>query len=340
MASTPRKRTDGSWNSQVRVQGYPPVSVTAPTKRECSMRAAEKEREIRTGEVNSDSRATFGQLLDMYLSTDEHKRRKTAAKLEAVLGQWRERFGRARIGEVRTAMIADARDEMLRGGLSSETVRKAINTLSGFLRWCMIERQAVKVNACSAVKKPAEGKARSRYLSTVERDRLFAACKEQSRTPSLYPLVVLGCFTGMRRGEMLALRWDDVDLERGWALIRESKNGESRTVPVMGPALVALKEWSDRVEREGTRENSGLVFQSRWFPIEAWERAREQAGVEDFRFHDLRHTMGSALVQSGADIASIAEILGHKTLKMARRYSHHSPASREAIVDRMLKAFA
>lgn len=338
MASSPRKRSDG-WNSQIRVQGHPPVSVTAPTKTLCRMLAAEREREIRAGEVNSDSRATFGELLDLYLRTNEHKRRKTSRQIEAVLETWRDRFGRVRVGQIKAATVADARDEMLRMGLSDETVRKSLNVLSGFYRWAMRERQAVKSNPVSAVTKPAEGEGRTRFLAPAERVQLFAACKLQTRTPKLYPMVVLACYGGMRRGELLALRWADIDLENGLAFVRISKNGESRPVPVLGPAREALREWADhQTGAKGINPNA-LVFGSKWFPNEAWERALVLSQVEDFHFHDLRHTCGSYIIQSGGGLGDVAEVLGHKTLKMAKRYAHHSPASRLRIVDRMVQAF-
>lgn len=337
--ATIRRRANGSWNAQIRLRGCTPESITGATKGEVRQLAAERERELRAGEAAADTRTTFAELLDTYLRSDAHLSRKTAPQAEAVLEGWRRRFGSVRIAKISAPMIADARDELLRGGLKNDSVRRRMNDLSAFFKWAVRERKAIRVNPCSDVRKPTEGQGRTRYLDPLkERERLFDACRRQTRTPALYPMVVLATYTGMRRGELLALKWTDIDLDRGRLIVRTSKNGDSRIVPVKGPALEALKQWlATREERKAG--NVERVFPSRFFPQEAWVRAKEEAGLIDFRFHDLRHTMGSLLTQSGADIAGVAQILGHRTLKMARRYSHHSLESQDGIAERMVAMF-
>jgi integrase len=137
---------------------------------------------------------------------------------------------------------------------------------------------------------------------------------------------------------LLGLHWPDVDLKRATLTFQETKNGERRAVPLTGPAL-ALMHQHAKVRRLDTV----LVFPDATGkrPVgirEAWEYAVKQAGIVDFRFHDLRHTAASYLAMSGASLAEIAEVLGHKTLAMVKRYAHLSEAHTRGVVERMNRA--
>ena len=144
----------------------------------------------------------------------------------------------------------------------------------------------------------------------------------------------------MRHGEIMGLNWSDVDLNRERAVLHETKNGERRSVAVTGHVLELLKELS-RVRRI----DSNLLFPSRESrpqkPQKAidlrtpWEAALRKADVPDFRFHDLRHSAASYLAMNGASLAEIAEVLGHKTLQMVKRYAHLSEGHTASVVESM-----
>jgi integrase len=156
------------------------------------------------------------------------------------------------------------------------------------------------------------------------------------RVPAATSLVVLiALSTGFRKGEILNLQWPDVDLIQGRITSQETKNGERRTVPLTGPALDQMRQHA-RVRRRDTQ----LVFPNAYGtkPLDirkAWETALKQATIPDFRFHDLRHSAASYLAMNGASLAEIAEILGHKTLAMVKRYAHLSEAHTAGVVARM-----
>jgi len=159
--------------------------------------------------------------------------------------------------------------------------------------------------------------------------------KIKPREPRLYPMVVLALSTGMRQGEILKLRWRDIDFQRGLAVLHETKNQERRAVPISGLAMELLRERA-RVRRLDT----DLVFASRRstgarFPQKAWETALEGAGVEDFRWHDLRHSAATYLAESGATLAELAAVMGHKTLAMVKRYSHLTEQHTSGVVAKM-----
>ncbi len=140
--------------------------------------------------------------------------------------------------------------------------------------------------------------------------------------------------TGARRGELLALRWPDVDWQRQVAVLHDTKNRERRALPITGHAFELLQELA-RVRRI----DSDLIFAGptgkATYPRAAWERALRAAQIDDFRFHDLRHSAASYLAMSGATLAEIAEVLGHKTLAMVKRYSHLTEAHTAGVVARM-----
>ena len=187
------------------------------------------------------------------------------------------------------------------------------------------------------VSKPKEPKGRVRFLSDGERQRLLTAC-QASRTPHLYIVVMLALSCGARKTELVLLRWPDVNLKRGTLTFHETKNGERRTVPLTGQAL-SLMEQHAKVRRLDTM----LVFpnaEGKQFLRfrEAFESAVERAGIVDFRFHDLRHSFASYLAMNGATLAEIAEVLGHKTLAMVKRYAHLSEAHTRGVVERMNRA--
>lgn len=179
-----------------------------------------------------------------------------------------------------------------------------------------------------------EPRGRVRFLSDDERERLLKACKA-SDSKYLYLIVVLALSTGGRRMEVIGLKWSDVDFNRGIITLHETKNGERRVLPLAGHALALMKEHA-----KVRQLNCEYVFPSHNFknPIDIrtpWETALKRADIEDFRFHDLRHSAASYLAMNGASLAEIAEILGHKTLQMVKRYAHLSEAHTSKVVAAM-----
>jgi integrase len=174
-------------------------------------------------------------------------------------------------------------------------------------------------------------------LSDQERHQLLKA-RQAIGNPYLHTLTVLALATGARRGELQGLRWPDVDLQRGPLTFHETKNGERRAVPLTGQTLVLMRQ-----RAKVRRLDTALVFPDatggRPLSIRnAFENAVERAGITDFRFHDLRHTAASYLAMNGASLAEIAEVLGHKTLAMVKRYAHLSEAHTRGVVERMNRA--
>ncbi|MFN0304495.1 MAG: site-specific integrase [Burkholderiales bacterium] len=193
-------------------------------------------------------------------------------------------------------------------------------------------------NPVRKVTKNRESLGRTRFLSREELSALLDACTN-SAMPELSLIVRLAVSTGMRRGEILGLRWSDVHLDRSVITIAHTKNGDRRTVPIGSPVRALL------VERHGDQiDLNAPVFpgNSASRPIEirdAFDAALKRAGIKDFTFHDLRHTAASYLAMSGASLSDIAAVLGHKTLAMVKRYSHVSEQHTAGVLERMNAKF-
>ena len=184
-------------------------------------------------------------------------------------------------------------------------------------------------------------KERVRFLDDEERKALLKACKE-SPNPQLFPIVIFALCTGARLNEILKLKLSDLDLKRQVAILRETKNKETRKVPIVSYLSDVLSDHFKWREQHVTDIPGGSAFifprNDGRRPIDirkAWENARARSGIIDFRFHDLRHSAASYLAMNGATQLEIAEVLGHKTLQMVKRYSHLSEDHTRSVVEKM-----
>ena len=264
---------------------------------------------------------TLAELIDRCIN-EELGELKTADDRIGHLNWWKRELGGLKLAEVTPEAIKVGMGK-LKDGRSPSTCNRYLGSLSTALSTAVREYEWLDTNPVSRVRKLKEPRGRVRFLSDDERSRLLKSCRE-SRSPVLYPVVILALSTGMRKGEILGLSWDAVNLKQGRITLHDTKNGERRAVPITGAALAILKEHA-KVRRIDTK----LVFPDRAGEAPAkfrdsWLEALKRAGIEDFKFHDLRHTAASYLAMSGATLAEIAEILGHKTLAMVKRYSHLS----------------
>ncbi len=187
-------------------------------------------------------------------------------------------------------------------------------------------------NPAAAVKPERVPEQKVRYLTKEEADALTAACE-----PWLRPLVEAALHTGMRRGELLALRWADVDLKQRRIVLGGggTKSKRNRTIPISKTLLATLNKLralhTDRVflrpqvEGRGGQKTTKLVAVTVDVLRNSFEEALAAAGITEFRFHDLRHTFASWLVMAGRPLYEVQKLLGHADQKMTQRYAHLSP---------------
>ena len=339
--ATIRERTNGdgskSYHVQVRIKGHAPETASFRRLTDARRWAQQTEAAIREGRHFPRSAArqrTLADLIDRYITTVlARKKRNSVAVQQPQLRWWRQQIGHLRLADITPAVLAEQRDALPQH-FSATTVGQYLLALSHAFTVAVREWQWLESNPMHAISKPRKPKGRVRYLDDDERQRLFVACKD-SKNPWLYTIVVLALSTGCRKMELLSLCWADVDLQRGTIALRDTKNAEPRTLPLVGPALAVMRDHA-RVRRIDT----DLVFPSRdgTHPLriqQAWEAARARAGLVDFRFHDLRHSCGSYLAMSGASLLDIATVLGHKSITMAARYAHLSQQHTANVLARM-----
>jgi integrase len=202
----------------------------------------------------------------------------------------------------------------------------AINRPRAFLRHVLRMAQEWGVLASVPKIRLAKEKGRLRWLKPEEAVRLLDACRK-SGNKALLDLVEFALFTGVRQSEAITLTWERADRATATVLLVDTKNGDPRTVHLNARAdAVLARRWS--------REAAGYVFGSaNWNSYRsAWETALCAARIENFRFHDLRHTFASWAVQRGVKLQEVKDLLGHKSLAMTLRYAHLAPENLRAAV--------
>ena len=175
---------------------------------------------------------------------------------------------------------------------------------------------------------------RTRYLEKEEIPRLLRACERQ---PGLRDLIEFALNTGMRKGEIFGLKWNDIDINQGWVHLLRTKNNEKREVPINSTTRDILYRLKKHPESPYVfHRDDGRPYV---YVVKSFRRALRTAGITDFRFHDLRHTFASQLVMSGIELYTVKELLGHKTIEMTMRYSHlscdHKKRAVQALCPRM-----
>jgi len=246
---------------------------------------------------------------------------------------WKNRLGHLVLADLSANLIAEARDDLLsettkRKKLRSpSTVNRFLAALSKALTVAVQEWGWIDDSPMRKVSKPTEAPGRDRFLSLDEKDRLLAVCKN-SVNPNLYQLVSLSILTAMRFGELINLKWEDLDFRVGRSItLRETKNGDRRILPLTESAEAIFKicptysvNATGLIFKADRKNNLSGVVSVR----NAFEKALKEAGIKEFRWHDLRHTAASYLAMNGATQGELMAILGHRSPHMTRRYSHYS----------------
>ena len=240
---------------------------------------------------------------------------------------WAREFGSRPLGQITRAEIeAWRREKMMK--CRPATINRDLSRLrrmfSLAIEWDLLEESPM-----TGIRFLRENNARTRYLSLEESIRLIANCI----APHIRALVTVALHSGMRLGEILNLRWHDLDFASGFILVRDSKNGESRHVAHDATLSALFRAYPRRLGADLVFSSSsgGRIVDVRTGFLNACKRA----GLTDLHFHDLRHTFASQFVMAGGDLYILKEILGHKSITMTQRYAHLSPSYKIKAIDRM-----
>jgi integrase len=354
-----------AYRAQIRMRGRS-ESETFPNRREALAWAASIETAIREGKHYPHAaakRTSFDALVKDYTASmlGEVSESEREARTRH-LAWWAKRFAGKFCADITSEEISKARDALAaetftrakprtnkRTGVvtapkeykrSGATVNRFLGTLSTVLSFATSERHLFAHNPMRDTKRKKESDGRTRFLSDDERTRLLDACSK-SAWAALHTLVLLALTTGARRSEMVGLRWADVDLKNGRALLAKTKNGSQRTLVFEGSkaheALRALKLQNSARSQYVFPALNGLDEPYKYFDGH-WRKTLKAAKLKDFHFHDLRHTTASMLAAQGSSLLEIADVLGHRTLAMVQRYSHLVVDHKAGVIAKMVAA--
>lgn len=303
-----------------------------------------------------DRNYTFSQLVEKYLPFVQNQKGYSVKKIY-VAALDRE-FGAMKLYNFSLAMVEGWQSKLLstprppvkQGGqnrppLKPASVNRHVGTLKHIFQkavdWEMVSEDVAK--RVRKMKITPENNRRLRYLSFDESATLLKACDAH-----LKPVVTFALNTGCRRGEILGLTWDRVDLKHGFILLDDTKSGKRREIPINATVRAVLKGIVRRLDVAYVFVNPDTVKErpplkvggsrrpasGRYYDLKkSFATACRKAGIRDFHFHDCRHTFASQLVMNGVDITTVSKLLGHATLTMTLRYAHLAPDHLQNAVD-------
>lgn len=304
------------WQGRIRRRGYPDITKTFETKADAEKWARSLESDIDKGQfvnVNEAQRTTLGDLIARYLVEVTPTMKGASEDTIRLKAMMRKPISRWSMANLSAARIAAFRDERLKE-VSAGTVIRELAYLSAIINHARREWGINVPNPVQMVRKPQSPQARSRVLTDEEVAKLLEALEPTGRRSHwTKPAVKLALATAMRRGELLSLRWEHIDLQARTAFLPDTKNGESRTVPLSSVAVQVLAELP--------RHISGGVFPVKAFTLDAaFKRGLRRAGLDGVRFHDLRRTAITKMAEKLPNVIELAAVSGHKSLMVLKRY--------------------
>lgn len=214
--------------------------------------------------------------------------------------------------------------------VSPATVNRELACLKTLFSKAM-EWGKVEADPTKRIKLFKENNGKDRILNSEEATSLIAAA-----VPHLKPILIIALNTGMRRGEILSLKWRNINLVNGYIFIEDSKSGKSRKVPMNSLVLETFRN----IKRVHEYVFYNPQTKTHIKDIKtAFKSACRDAGIKGLRLHDLRHTAATGMVEAGVDLVTVSKILGHSTIQMTMRYAHPTPENMQRAVDKLGETF-
>lgn len=289
---------------------HPTQCKTFINLKDAQLWAKRTEVAIERGEALGTQRASLASLIERYrLNVTPLK--KSAYSEDRRLQAWlKHPIANRDAHSIKASELSIWRDQRLKQ-VANNTVRLELAALSVVFQEAHKEwGYSTLSNPVLQIRKPTPGKARDRRLEGDELIRVIGA----TESDILPDVVTLAVETAMRQSEIVSLRWENIDLKKGTAKLPDTKNGEPRVVPLSRTAIQVLTPM---------KKDSGLVFSITPHAMSvAFRRAVSRAGIQDLRFHDLRHEGVTRLFEKGLSSMEVASVSGHRTLSMLKRYTH------------------
>jgi integrase len=314
-------KRNGRWRARVRRSGLPPITKSFPTKTSAlkwvQMVESNPDRFVSQHHSEDHQLRTVGDLFRKYereITPQKKGRDKEKYRLRILQ---RSTLSGVTLSKLKPHLITKFREDRLEV-VTAGTVLKDLGLLSAVINTGRTEwglENVIRTNPVSLISKPKTPRPRDRRLEAGELDKLLSACANPN--PWFRPVVIFAIETGMRRGELLSLCWGNVHLEKRYAHLPDTKNGDSRDVPLSPQALELLGDLPRNIRSDQ------VVFPLHFEALKsAWGRACSRAGIIDLRFHDLRHEATSRFFEKSLNVMEVSAITGHKDLRMLQRYTH------------------
>lgn len=311
--ATIRKRGN-RWQAQVRIDGFRGVSKSFHNKEDALKWSRQTEASMDRGDFDDKKTPiiSVSDLLNKYLTEVTPNKRGWREETYRINAIKRDDIGAIRISELSSQHVAAYRDRRL-NKIASSTLRRDVVIFRhaievGIREWGV----PLKENPARRLRLPKQPKSRDRRLTGEEHSKLLEVAER--RKWWMKPIIIIALETAMRRGEILSMRWQHLGDEFTTLRIPTTKNGEERIIPLSPKARSVLKEITK--DKELIFPTSANAFRL------SWERIVAAAGIEDLRFHDLRHEAVSRLFERGLSLPEVALISGHKDPRMLFRYTH------------------
>ena len=330
----------------IRLKGHPTQSATFSRRNDAKKWIQTTESNIREGRYlhsSQERKKTVLDVIERYERDILPHRTKNVADMQRMLSWWKQEMGSYILTNVHPSLLSEMRDKLKsqtppnrKTTRSASTVIHYMVALSSAFNYAVKEWGWMRENPMLKVAKPKLNNQRERVLSEDELKALLNALKN-APNPYLRFIVLLAITSGARFGEIINLTWNDVDMKNRRLYLRKTKNGDQRTAPLVDDTYETLLEMN-KVRRIDTN----LMFPRKdgKAPQEirkAWLNVLAEAGIKNFRFHDLRHTCATYLAEGGATLIELASILGHRTLQMVKRYSHITNQHNAVLIQKMSK---
>lgn len=334
--ATFQKRGPYQWRALIRRKGYPVQSRTFEMRSDAEGWARDVESQMDKGvfvDRSLSERETLKDVIDRYLKNEAPKHKGAQAE-ELRLGKFKrekKHLCEYAMANLRTEHFEEYRDQRL-NEVKPGTVKRELNLLHSVIEHSR-RRLALFENPISDVKRPKVHDERITRFQKGEEKRLMKALDE-CRNLYIKPAVIIALETAMRRGELLSLKWNDVDFATRTAQLHNTKNGDHRDVPLTKGAIKELKKL--KIKRD---ESTVVSLDKRVFQISAeslknaFERTRKRADMEHFNFHDLRHEAISRLFEAGFDAQVVRAVSGHKDMQSLKRYVNLKASDLARMID-------
>lgn len=334
----------------IRKKGYKTIYKTFDKKTEAKDWASDVEQQMKKGTWSKVETKevitpiiTLGDLIDDFEKNIAPKKYKRANQYSVMYNWWRNKIGQLNLSEINSYVLTQCKNLLSKEPpdkpykdhtvKSNSTIRKYMFALSAVLRYADRELEIISRNPMSRVDKPRKSKGIVRFLSNSEKTELIKLCKEHSE--KLYLFVILAMFSGGRYSEILNLTVENIDFNNEMIYYVDTKNGEDRGIPLYTKVIELLKNYIEENKIESGHIFIGRKNSNAAYLKGAFEKVVKSSTIENFRFHDLRHTYASYLAKSGATLLEVAELMGHKNLNQVKIYAHLTRKHTSKLVRKM-----